>query len=213
MSVSRIVIIGCGGFGREVHDIIDAINETGPAWDLVGYLDDSPEEANLTLVEGRGSTVLGGSDWLLAADSDIQYVIGIGTGSVRRELDARLTAVGRRAATLVHPTVTMGRGVSLDHGDILCAGVRVTNNVQLGRHVHVNLNSTIGHDARLDNYVTMNPLVAVSGGVEVGAEAMLGTHSAVLQNLKVGQRSVVGAGSCVVKNVLDDVVVKGVPAR
>lgn len=210
--MSRVVIIGCGGFGREVHDIIDAINEISPRWTLLGYLDDAPADANVSLVQARGSTVLDGSDWLLDAPGDVHYVIGVGSGSVRRAIDSRMTAASRTAATLIHPTVTVGYGVSIGDGSVLCAGVRVTNNIEIGRHVHVNLNSTIGHDSTLGDYVTVNPLVAISGGVVLGAEVMLGTHSAVLQNLTIGNRSVVGAGSCVVKAVPDDVVVKGVPA-
>ena len=74
-------------------------------------------------------------------------------------------------------------------------------------------NATVGHDCTLEDYVTINPLVAISGGVHIGRESMMGTHSAVLQNLSIGAGSTVGAGSCVVKDVLDDVIVKGVPAR
>jgi acetyltransferase-like isoleucine patch superfamily enzyme len=79
--------------------------------------------------------------------------------------------------------------------------------------VHVNLNSTIGHDTTLMDYATVNPLVAISGNVTVGTGSMLGTHSAILQNLMVGSEATIGAGALVVKNVADGTVVKGVPAR
>lgn len=208
-----LVIIGCGGFGREVHDVVDAINEVEPTWHLLGYLDDGPEQVNVALVESRGSKVLGGTDWLLTAGAEVQFVIGIGTGKVRRAIDERLCAAGFTAATLVHPTATQGHDVRLGQGSVICAGVRVTTHISLGRHVHLNLNTTLGHDCILEDYVTVNPLVAISGWVTIGTETMLGTHSAILQNLTLGDRSVVGAGSCVVKNVPSDVVVKGVPAR
>jgi len=210
---TQLVIVGCGGFGREVHDVVDAINELTPTWDLLGYVDDDPEEINLSRVESRGSRVLGGTDWMMTAAKEVQFVIGIGTGRIRRVIDERLTSAGFVAATLVHPTATLGHDVRIGQGAVVCAGVRVTTNISLGRHVHLNLNTTVGHDSTLEDYVTINPLVAISGGVVVGAESMMGTHSAVLQNLSIGARSIVGAGSCVVKNVPDDVVVKGVPAR
>lgn len=212
MSTS-IVIIGCGGFGREVHDVIDAINEVKPTWNLLGYLDDGPDHVNISLVESRGSRVLGATDWMLTAGREVQFVIGIGTGNIRRMLDERLSAAGLTAATLVHPGATLGHDVHIGEGSIICAGVRATTNIRLGRHVHLNLNTTVGHDSTLESYVTVNPLVAISGHVTVGTESMLGTHSAILQNLVVGERSVVGAGSCVVKDVPSGVVVKGVPAR
>ena len=208
-----LVIIGCGGFGREVHDVIDAINEMKPTWNLLGYLDDRPEQVNMSLVESRNSSVLGGTDWLTTAGQEVQFVIGIGTGKTRRIIDERLSSAGRTAATLVHPNATLGHDVRIGAGSVICAGVRATTNISLGRHVHLNINTTVGHDCTLEDYVTINPLVAISGGVTVGTETMLGTHSAILQNLTVGKRSVVGAGSCVVKDVADDTLVKGVPAR
>jgi sugar O-acyltransferase (sialic acid O-acetyltransferase NeuD family) len=208
-----LVIIGCGGFGREVHDIVDAINESSPSWDLLGYLDDAPAPENVRLVESRGSRLLGTPGWLTDEKRDVSYVIGIGTGSVRRMLDDRLTALGLEPATLIHPAASLGSSVDLGPGSVICAGARLTTNIRLGRHVHININSTIGHDVVLHDYVTVNPLVAVSGWVEVGAESMLGTHAAILQNLTVGEASVVGAASCVVKPVPSGTTVKGVPAR
>lgn len=208
-----LVIIGCGGFGREVHDIVDAINDLTPTWNLLGYLDDRPDQVNVSLVESRGSTVLGTTNWMMTAGQGVQFVIGIGTGKIRRILDKRLCSAGRTAATLVHPAATLGHDVRIGQGSVICAGVRATTNISLGRHVHLNINTTVGHDCTLDDYVTVNPLVAISGGVKVGTETMFGTHSAILQNLAVGERCVVGAGSCVVRDVPSDVVVKGVPAR
>ena len=205
-----IVIVGCGGFGREVHDVVDAL---GAAWDLVGYVDDDPSPVNVALVERRGARVIGGTSWFAGAPPETRYVIGIGSGSTRRRLDERLTAAGFEAAVLVHPTATVGADVRLGPGTVLCAGVRLTTNIETGRHVHVNLNSTVGHDVRIGDYVTINPLVAVSGSVTLGDEVTMGTHSAILQGLTVGARSVAGAGACVVKDVPADVVVKGVPAR
>jgi sugar O-acyltransferase (sialic acid O-acetyltransferase NeuD family) len=208
-----LVIIGCGGFGREVHDIVDAINGVKPTWNLLGYLDDQPDPANVSLVEDRSSEVLGSTDWMMTAGQEVQFVIGIGTGKVRRAIDERLSSAGFRAATLVHPAATIGHGVRIGQGSVICAGARATTNIRLGRHVHLNLNTTVGHDCNLEDYVTINPLVAISGWVHIGSETMMGTHSAVLQNLSIGSRSAVGAGACVVKDVPDDVVVKGVPAR
>jgi sugar O-acyltransferase (sialic acid O-acetyltransferase NeuD family) len=208
-----LVIVGCGGFGREVHDVIDAINDVEPTWELLGYLDDTPDATNVKLVESRGFRVLGGTDWPVGGNPEVQFVIGIGTGSVRRAIDRKLTAAGFGSAALVHPAATLGYDVRVGAGTVICAGVRVTTNISLGRHVHLNINTTVGHDCTLADYVTVNPLVAISGGVSIGSESMLGTNSAVLQQLSIGDRSVVGAGSCVVRDVPDDTVVKGVPAK
>lgn len=207
-----IVIVGCGGFGREVHDVIEAMNAERTTYELLGYVDDAPSEENLKLVTARGSGLLGDTRWL-SAQSDVSYVIGIGTGSIRRTLDAQMSTAGLEPQTLVHPTASFGHDVQLGAGTIVCAGARLTTHVSLGRHVHINLNSTIGHDCVLDDYVTVNPLAAVSGGVLVGEAAMLGTNSAILQGLAIGAEAIVGGGACVVRDVEGHTTVKGIPAR
>lgn len=208
-----LVIIGCGGMGREVHDIVDALNAVSPQWDMIGYLDDQPDPVNVDLVRARGSQVLGPVPTLRELDPQTSYVIGIGTGSVRRAIDAQVTPWGNEAAVLVHPTASMGFDVRLGAGTIVCAGVRLTTNIVLGRHVLLNLNVTVGHDSVLHDYVTVNPLTAISGWVTIGEGVLMGTHSAVLQMLQIGADATVGSGACVVKPVPPGVTVKGVPAK
>lgn len=210
--INDLYIVGCGGFGREVHDVVDAINSVRPTWDVKGYVDDAPSEESLSLVRARGFAVLGDIS-TVSIRRPAHFVIGIGSGPVRRVIDERLTRSGWTAATLVHPAATAGFDVRLGEGTVVCAGVRLTTHIRCGRHTHLNLNSTVGHDAVLGDYVTVNPLAAISGFVSIGDETLVGTHAAILQNLRVGARSVVGAGSLVTRGVPDGVVVKGVPAR
>ena len=210
--MDELVIVGCGGFGREVADVISAINAQAPTFDLVGFVDDDPSSEDIERIARLGLPLLGTVADALAGPAR-QYALGIGSGTVRRLLDRRFEAAGWAAPVLVHPQSSIGADVDLGPGTIVCAGARLTTNIHLGRHVHVNLNSTIGHDTSLLDYVTVNPLVAVSGSVTVGEASMLGTHSAVLQNLTIGHDSVIGGSALVVKDVKDVVVVKGVPAH
>jgi len=207
-----LVILGCGGLGREVADIVDAINAVEPTWRLVGLADDNPSPEDIERLARTEHSVLRRPDYELLPEGTA-YVIGVGSGATRRLIADRLESLGWSAAVLVHPSVTTGADVQLGAGTVLCAGVRVTTNVRLGRHVHVNGNSTVGHDTSLGDFVTVNPLVAISGAVQAGEEATFGTHSAILQGLTVGPRSFVGAGACVVRDVPAETIVKGVPAR
>ena len=117
----RVVIIGCGGFGREVDDIVDAINSSSSTWDLLGYVDDDPSAVNVDLIRSRGSRLLGSTEWFDGADVDTRYVIGIGTGAVRRAIDQKLSRHGLKAATLIHPSATLGYDVRVSDGTIICA--------------------------------------------------------------------------------------------
>jgi sugar O-acyltransferase (sialic acid O-acetyltransferase NeuD family) len=206
-----LVIIGCGGFGREVHDVVDAINALDPTWELQGYVDDEPTEANETLVEGHGSRVLGTLSMLEKLPVGAA-VVGIGSPVIRRAVDLHLQGLGWESAVLVHPTATIGHGTSLGPGTVICAGARLTTNITLGRHVHVDQNATIGHDTVIGDYARMNPQACVSGSVRLGEGVLVGASATVLQGLEVGAGGTLGAGSVVVKDVPAHVVVKGVPA-
>lgn len=213
----RVVVLGAGGFGRETLDVIEAAVDAGTTeLRTAGVVDDHPSALALERLWARGVRYLGTIDeWLagLEPGDETRHLIGVGHPVVRRKLDERLTAAGRLAATVVHPSASVGSQVVLGEGSVVCGGVQVSTNVHLGRHVHLNPNATVGHDARLDDFVSVNPAATVSGECRIREATLLGAASVVLQGLTVGERATVGAAACVVRDVPGGETVKGVPAR
>lgn len=208
-----LVVIGGGGFGREVVDLARELAGTPGGREVIGVLDDNLAETDRALLTAVGVEYLGTVEDYLASAPPAHFVIGIANPRVRRLIDAKMAAAGHRAHALVHPSVTLGSLVEIGPGAIICAGVRLTTNIRVGRHVHININATVGHDAVLNDYVTVFPAAAVSGNVRLEEEVSLGVGSAVLQGLTVGQATFVGAAALVTKDIAPGLVVKGIPAR
>lgn len=210
-----LVIVGVGGFGREALDVVRSINRNGasPAFNFLGFVDDRPSDANLNRVRQMGETYLGTqSDWF-AGGRAAKYVIGIGHPATRCTVDKAFNKRSLEPATLIHPSAVVGSNSVIGLGSVICAGVQISTNAILGRHVHVNPNATIGHDVVIDDFVSINPASTISGNVCIRQLSLIGANAVILQGLEVGPSSTVGAGACVTKIVDSDTVVKGIPAR
>ena len=211
----QLVIIGAGGVGREVLDVVEAVNLApastgGGRFDVVGFLDDAEPELDLMPVDGVPH--LGPVASLSELPDDVGYVIGIADTVVRGEIDAVGQSSGRWSPVLVHPTASLGRSVELGPGSVVFAQASLTNHIRLGRGVQVHPGATIGHDTTVADYVTVCPQVAVSGNVAVERGVWLGTSSCVNQGLTVGEAATVGSGAAVIRDVPPWVTVVGVPA-
>ena len=208
------MIIGAGGFGREVIDVARAALHSGDErFELLGVVDDSPSDVNLMRLAALGIPYLGREGDFPFAPDRHSIVVAIGNPTTRARVAARFAARGITALTLVHPSATVGSQSFFGPGTIVCAGVQVSTNVLLGEHVHLNPAAVIGHDTVIGDMVSVNPGAVVSGDVVIAPGVLVGASSVVLQGLTLGAGSTVGAGACVTHDVGPECVVKGVPAR
>jgi sugar O-acyltransferase (sialic acid O-acetyltransferase NeuD family) len=211
------VIVGAGGFGRDMLDVVDAANRAAreKVLDLLGFVDDGPTERNLKLLSERGVPYLGTlEEWVSGQTRHVGYLIAVGDPRRRRAIDERLVQAGFHPAPgLVHPTAVLGSGVECGPGSVIFAGVLMKNEIRLGRHVLLNMGCSVGHDVTIGDYVTINPRASVSGECRVENGVMVGVGAVVLQGLRVQAYATVGGMACVVRDVPPNTTVKGVPAR
>lgn len=210
-----LVIVGAGGFGREVADVIAAQNASmeSPGYDLLGFVDSGPSDVNLERLRQRSMEYLGTeSDWLEAGRL-CHFIVGVGKPDVRRAISERFEQAGHTPAVAVHPHATIGSIGLLGAGSVVCAGAQLSTNVVLGRHVHINPSAVVGHDTILGDFVSLNPGSIISGEVTVEDVVLVGAGAVVLQGLRLGAGSLIGAAACVTRSVEPGRTVKGVPAR
>jgi sugar O-acyltransferase (sialic acid O-acetyltransferase NeuD family) len=213
-SPERVVVVGASGFGRECLDVLEAMAAVGSPVEVAGVVDDAPSAVNRERLAERAVHYLGTVEqWLATDDVTRKYVLGVGSPGVRRRLVDRLEDAGAIPFSAIHPSATFGARAIVGEGLVVCAGAAVSTNVRFGRHVHLNPNTTIGHDAVLGDFVSVNPGAVVSGEVTVEDGTLVGASATILQNLRVGAETVVGAGAVVTAHVPAGVTAKGVPAR
>lgn len=208
-----IVIFGAGGFGREILQVLLDINRScidSPPWKPLGFIVDEQYVEDRTV---NGLPILGGPDWL-TENTNVSVVLAIGSPVARKRTAKRLVEVHpSRYATLIHPKAWVGDYVSVGYGSVVCAGALITTNISIGAHVQINIGCTIGHDAVLDDFVTLNPSVNVSGNVQLGEGVEVGTRSVLIPYANVGEWSVLGAGTVATKALPPNVTAVGAPAK
>lgn len=209
--MEEILIIGAGGFGREVLWTIKDCNKIKENYSVIGFIDDD-KSLHGKLIDGF--SVLGGLEWIENNyQKSISCIIAIGNSLRKKEITHQLKKIEPRYATIIHPTVISSESVTIGEGTIIQAGTILTVDIVIGKHVHVNIDSTIGHDSVIEDYVTINPGVHINGKTTIGNSSYIGTGVVMKQEIKIGSESIIGAGSVVLENVPEKSLFVGVPAK
>lgn len=194
---SPLVIVGAGGLGREVAALVETINACSPTWKLTGFVDDAEDLQGTSVMN---YPVRGPVDWL-CHQQDLHFVIAIGDGATRHSIATKLKDAPVRPATLTHPSVTVHRTTDIGPGSIICKEVSLTVDIQLGSHVVLHPQCTVGHDTVLAPFVTLLPGSHISGSASLETGVSLGSDSIVLPNVEIGSHSTVGAGGVVTEDL------------
>jgi sugar O-acyltransferase (sialic acid O-acetyltransferase NeuD family) len=209
----RILIIGAGGHGRS---IADAALSAGHV--VVGFVD-------LHLPLGRRDVGVSSVEVLLsqaqllkmlddglAAPFDADSVlVGIGANDERLSL---VRSLSRWPMTpLMHPRACVSPAAKFGECTVVMGGAVVGPVRQCGAGVIINSGAIVDHDCEIGDGVHIGPGAVLCGGVAVGEAAFVGAGATIVPNVSVGRRAVVGAGAVVIRDVPDNAVVIGNPAR
>jgi sugar O-acyltransferase (sialic acid O-acetyltransferase NeuD family) len=208
LTIKKIAIFGAGGFGREVAFLIEEINKKEYLWEIIGFFDDAKKSGIV-----NDYKVLGRIEELNKIKEELYLVIAIGDPIAKKTIVQKIKNSLIKFPILIHPSVIISNKVEIGEGSILCAGNILTTNIRIGKHVIINLNCTIGHDAIINDYCSLMPSVNISGETEIGECSFLGTGSLIINQRKVGKNVIIGAGSSVIKDIPDDCTAIGSPAK
>jgi sugar O-acyltransferase (sialic acid O-acetyltransferase NeuD family) len=207
--VKRLIIIGSGGFGREVLGWAKASPEYGSDWLIGGFLDD-----NAAALEGYdvSEPILGGISNFQPQPDDC-FVCALGTPKLRAMVWQRFEKWRDNFIQLIHPEVTIGRNVRLGRGVILCPRVVLTCDLEVGDNTALNVAVAAGHDVRIGSNCQISSFCDITGFVQIGDRVMAGSRASIIPGRKIGADAVIGAGAVVVRHVKPGTTVFGNPAR
>lgn len=206
----KIAVIGAGGFGKEVKMLIDQINDKEQQYEFIGFYDDAFEKKTII----NGFPVLGSISDINFLEDEIALVMAIGDPKTKKSILNKISNTKVVFPTLIHPNVFIGKdGVSIGKGCIICCSNIITVNVTIGDFVILNLMCTVGHDTSIANFSSFMPSVNISGEVNVKEGVYVGTGAKIINQIEIGENSIIGAGSVVYKSIPANCTAVGIPAK
>ncbi len=202
-----MIIIGAGGYGREIAYIVSRLTD----YHLLGFVDDENEKQNTVV---HGIPVIGTVDYLLTLKKQTAVVIGIGKPALRRKIVEKLKTNPRLVfPTLIDSTALIGETVTYGKGNVFMPYSLAMTDISLGDFNMINARTTIGHDTTVGSYNSFYPNVTISGYTKIGNENELGVASTVIPKITIGDNAIIGAGSTVIRQVESRTKQVGTPSR
>jgi len=199
--------LAIAGFGGHAKVIADTAHTLG--WVISGF-DDAPTDH----VNKGVWSLCGTIGELFSRIHEFDGIaIGIGDNYIRLKLHREFLTYGARLESLVHPHASVSQFTSIAEGCAVMAGSVINYGAVIKDSCIINTGATVDHECFLDTGVHVCPGAHLAGNVTIGEHTLIGIGAAVIQGVKIGKNSIVGAGAVVIRDVPDNTLVMGVPAR
>jgi sugar O-acyltransferase (sialic acid O-acetyltransferase NeuD family) len=210
----KIIILGAVGNCIDILDTLSEINRDRRKTEFkcVGFLDDDETKWDQKI---NGIKVLG-SISTAARYSDCFFVNGIGSPNNfwnKKAIIAKTQIPLERFETLIHPTASVSQWSKIGRGTVIFQGANITSNVLIGNHVVILPGSVISHDDVVGDFTCISGGACIAGRVRIGESSYIGTNATIKEGTTVGNFCLIGMGSVVLKDVSDNSVLVGNPAR
>jgi len=203
---NEIVIIGTGGHAKV---IIDIVNIQGK-YTVRGCISSTQEKSFC------GIPIIGSDEssrQIIDQYGVNKAFIAIGDNAKRKNLSEYYVKLGFELVTLIHPSAVVSNTAIIGDGVVLMPGVVINTHAKIMHGSIINTNTSIDHDCIIESYVHIGPTSGLAGNVTVREGTFLGIGSTVIPKITIGSWCVSGAGSVIVSDVPDNVLLYGVPAR
>jgi len=201
--MNRLLIIGTGGQGKV---ILDAVKKN---YDSIAFMTNDTQALGI-----KGYPIIYEKE--ISIDNIIkeydELIVAIGNNNVRLRLSLEYKARGIKLATIIHPQAVISESAIIGEGTVVFANAVINPYANIGIACIINTGAIIEHDCILEDGVHISPNAAMGGTVNVGKKTWICIGSSIANNIKIGENVVIGAGSVVLKNIPNNVLVAGIPA-
>lgn len=207
--MDKIVIWGASGHAMVVADIIRLQGQ----YQIIGFLDSFNRQRQNTVF--CGSQILGGEEQLdnLLEQGVTRLIFGFGNCDARLKLTELIKSKGFQLSSAIHPGSIIASDVIVGQGTVVAAGAVINSKCLIGENVIINTSSSVDHECIIHDGAHISPGAHLAGKVMVGQGAWIGLGASVIDRISIGRGTIIGAGSVVVKDIPDNAVAYGNPAK
>ena len=202
--MNDIILIGNGGHSK----VMQAIIERSKKYNLIGILDQ-----NVTEYKIYNQYFLDNTSNFEKYKTHAKFLIAIGDNYRREKIIKDLHLKDDYFTSLIDDTAILADNIKIDVGTVVMPGVVINPDSVIGKHSIINTGAIVEHDNNIGNYVHVSPGATLSGTVTVDDYVHIGAGATVIPNTKVSKNSVVGAGAVVIKDLKENCLAVGVPAK
>ena len=206
--MTDLIIIGAGGFGREMFGHITRINEEiAPTWNFLGFIDDGATDTK------EGLAVLGGLEDFLKMDRHIQYFIAIANMEVREKIAKRCKEAGFTSASIIGDKVILSPGCKLGEGIYLGGGCVLKRNAKIGDFCIIQGSTYLGRDTEIGPFTSVMTSSCFGSNVKIGKYNYFGLRCNVGDNVTTTESCTFGACASLAEDAPVPGTYVGVPAK
>ena len=202
---NKVIILGAGGHAKVIADIVLKNNDC-----LIGFLDDNISTNTTIIKDYKVIGKLEKAIELNKENNNLKFVIGIGDNLARSQISKKYTLP---YYTAIHPNAVIGIETKIGIGTVVMANASVNSNSTIGKHCIINTGAVIEHDNILEDYVHISPNATLGGTVKIGEKSHIGIGATVKNNINICKNCIVGAGAVIVKDIKENGIYIGVPAK
>lgn len=207
MAKNKVLILGAGFYGEAMCELALELG-----YEIEGFYDDDEKKIGAQVME---VPVLGSiKDFIKKATKNQNVIVAIGKNTIRRNLLEQIRSFGANTPTLIHPSSIIFKSAKIGQGVYIQPKVFVWTKVIIGDDCILSPNVVIAHHSHLEPGCLVSTNAAVGANIHIGKDAFLGMSCNITTGVSsIGENSLIGAGSVVVKDVEKNTVVVGVPAK